>query len=86
MPLHILRHNSCKQINIMGKNNKVPMMKVKNTYKDIFLKIVSKGLFGRFNDKFTKENTIIINNSLLKHILNDSKEYSTSNDLVTQHG
>ena len=46
-------------------------MKVKDMHKDMFLKTLSKGLFDRFNDKFTKENTIIINNNSVKHILND---------------
>ena len=48
-------------------------MKVKSTHKDIFLKILRKGLFTKFNGKFKKKNTIIIDNSLVKHILNDSK-------------
>ena len=47
----------------MGRNNRVTTMKVKGTYKDIFLKTLSKGLFGRFNGKFTKENTLVIDNS-----------------------
>ena len=46
-------------------------MKVKGMHKDICLKTLSKGLIGRFTSKFTKENTIIINDSSLKHILND---------------
>ena len=48
-------------------------MKVKGMHKDIFLKMLSKGLFRRFNGKFTKDNTIIIDDSPVKHILNDSK-------------
>ena len=48
-------------------------MKVNGTHKDIFLKTLNKGLFCRFNGKFTKDNTIIIDDSLVKHILNDSK-------------
>ena len=48
-------------------------MKVKGTHKDIFLKMLSKCLFHRFNGKFTKDNTIIIDDNLVKHILNDSK-------------
>ena len=48
-------------------------MKVKDTHKDIFLKMLSKGLFHKFNGKFTKDNTIIIDNSLVKYILNDSE-------------
>ena len=35
--------------------------------------MLSKGLFGRFNGKFTKENTLVIDDSLVKHILNDSE-------------
>ena len=73
MPLHILGQDSCDRINIMGWNNRVTTMKVKGTYKDIFLKTLSKGLFCRFNGKFTKENTIIIDDSPVKHILNAPK-------------
>ena len=46
-------------------------MKVNGTHKDIFLKTLSKGLYGRFNGKFTKENTLVIDDSPMKHILND---------------
>ena len=73
MPLRILGQDSCDQINIIGQNNRITMMKVKGTHKDIFLKMLSKGLFHKFNGKFTKDNTIIINDSPVKHILNDSK-------------
>ena len=54
----------------MGRNNRVTTMKLKGTYKDIFLKTLNKGLFIKFNGKFTK-NTIISNDNSLKHILND---------------
>ena len=57
----------------MGRNNKVTTMKVKGTHKDIFLKTLSKDLFTKFNGKFRKKNTIIIDNSRVKHILNDSE-------------
>ena len=70
MPLHVLGQDSCDQINMMGRNNRVTTMKVKGMHKDIFLKTLSKGLFSRFNGKFTKENTIIIDDSPVKHILN----------------
>ena len=71
MPLHILGQDSCDRINVMGRNNRVTTMNVKDTHKDIFLKMLSKGLFRRFNGKFTKNNTIIIDNSPVKHNLND---------------
>ena len=70
MPLYILGQDSCNQINIMGRNNRVTTMKVKGTHKDIFLKTLSKGLFCKFNGKFLKENTVIIDDNPLKHILN----------------
>ena len=38
MRLHILRQDSCDQINVMGRNNRITTMKVKDMYKDIFLK------------------------------------------------
>ena len=71
MPLHILGQDSCDRILNMGKNNRVTTMKVKGTHKDIFLKTLSKGLFTKFNGKFRKNNTIIIDDSPVKHILND---------------
>ena len=37
------------------------------------MKTLSKGLFDRFNGKFTKENTIIIDDSPVKHFHNDFK-------------
>ena len=49
----------------------VTTMKVRGIYKDIFLKTLSKGLFTKFNGKFRKNNTIIIDDCLVKHILND---------------
>ena len=57
----------------MGKNNRVTTMKVKNIHKDIFMKTLSKGLFTKFNEKFRKNNTIIIDDSPVKHILIDSE-------------
>ena len=73
MPLHILGQDSCDRIYAMERNNRVTTMKVKGTHKDIFLKTLSKGLFTKFNGKFRKKNTIIIDDNLVKHILNDSE-------------
>ena len=47
-------------------------MKIKGTHKDIILKTLRKDLFTKFNGKFMKNNMIIIDNSAVKHILNDS--------------
>ena len=88
MSLDILGHYSCDRIYVMGRNNKVTTMKVKGTHKDIFLKTLSKGLFTKCNGKFRK-NTIIIDDSPVKHILNDSKNVlfpvSWSSDGVGQN-
>ena len=46
-------------------------MEVKGTHEDIFLKTLSTRLFQRFSGKFTKVNTIVIDDSPTKHILND---------------
>ena len=73
MPLHIIGQDSCDQIYIMGRNNRVTTMKVKGIHKDIFLKTLSSKLFGRFNGKFPKDNTIVIDNRLVMLILNNSK-------------
>ena len=48
-------------------------MKVKGKHNDIFLKTLSTGLFDRSNGKFTKENTIFVDDNLVKHILNNSE-------------
>ena len=71
MRLHILEHDSCDRINIIGKNKKITTIKIKGIKKDIFSKTLSKGLFNRLNGKFTKENTIIIDNNSIKHIFNN---------------
>ena len=55
----------------MGRNNIVITVKVKGTHKDIFLETLSKGVFTKFHHKFMKNNIIIINNSPVKHILNN---------------
>ena len=73
MPLHIFGQDSGNQINVMIRYNRFTTMKVKGIYKDIFLKTLSKGLVHRFNGKFTKNNTIIIDDNPVKHILNDFK-------------
>ena len=60
-------------MNIIGRNNRITTIQINDTYKDIFLKILIKDLFSKLNGKFTKKNMIIINDSLVKHILNDLK-------------
>ena len=63
MPLHIIGQDSCNHINVMDRNNRMITMKIKGTYKGIFFKTLSEGLFNMFNGKFTKEDTIIVDNN-----------------------
>ena len=52
--------------------NKVPQfLKVKGTNKEVFLKTLSKSFFSKYGDDFTKDNTIIVDDSPYKHVLND---------------
>ena len=57
----------------MDRINNVVTVKVKDTYKDIFLKTLNKSFLIGFRSKFTK-NMIIIDDSLVKHILNNSEK------------
>ena len=52
-------------------------MRIKGSHKGIFLKTLNKNLFSKFDDKYTKINAIILDNSLVKQILNN-----LANDLV----
>ena len=48
-------------------------MKVKGTKKELFLKTFQKYLFSGFGSRYSPENTIVIHDSLVKHILNPSE-------------
>jgi hypothetical protein len=45
-------------------------MKVKGTKKDLFLKTVQKHLFSSFEGRYSIENTIVVDDSPVKHVLN----------------
>jgi hypothetical protein len=44
---------------------------MKGTNKDIFLKTLKKYLFYKYGGRYNKENTIVIDDTPVKHILND---------------
>ena len=48
-------------------------MKEVGTQKDIFFKTLSNHLFNSYDGHYTLANTLIINNSPIKHMLNLSK-------------
>jgi hypothetical protein len=48
-------------------------MKMKGTKKDLFLKTVQKHLFSSFGGRYSVDNTIVVDDSLVKHVLNPSE-------------
>lgn len=61
----------CKRVVTSATGNKSTFLKVKGTEKDVFLKTLSVGLFPKYRDFFTKDITIIIDDSPHKHVLNN---------------
>jgi hypothetical protein len=51
----------------------VSFLKVKFTYKPVFLKVLRKELFFGFNGRYAEDNTIIVDGSPPKHVLNPSE-------------
>jgi hypothetical protein len=72
-PLNILGQESCDLIRVQDDRGKVLYMKVKGTKKDLFLKSVQKHLFSSFGGRYSADNTIIVDDSPMKHVLNPSE-------------
>jgi hypothetical protein len=71
-PLNILTQESCDRIRVQDDRQKVSYMKVKGTKKDLFLKTIQKHLFSSFRGRYSAENTIVVDDSPVKHVLNPS--------------
>jgi hypothetical protein len=71
-PLNILGQESCDRIRVQDDWEKVSYMKVKGTKKDLFLKSVQKHLFSNFGGRYSTNNTIVVDDSPVKHLLNPS--------------
>jgi hypothetical protein len=69
-PLHIMGQDFCDVIKYRGSRNKLSILKVKGTNKDLFLKPLDK-LFEPQNSNFSSSNTIIVDDSREKHVLNE---------------
>ena len=61
----------CKRVITSVSNRESMFLKVKGTDKDVFLKTLSVGLFPKYLDFFTPDNTIIVDDSAYKHVLNN---------------
>ena len=69
-PINILGQGSCDKIMRYDDDQVFVPMKVNGTSKDIFLKTLSKRVFPHFGGRYNSENTIVIDDSPVKHILN----------------
>ena len=69
-PLHIFGQEFCEVIKCRGVRGKITNFKVKGTNKDLFLKPLDK-LFDLTNSKFSSINTVIVDDSPEKHVLNE---------------
>jgi len=69
-PLHIFSQEFCEVMKCKGPGGVTSNLKVKGTRKDLFLKPLEK-LFQLLASKFSIKNTIIVDNSLEKHVFNE---------------
>lgn len=61
----------CKRFVMEVSNRVLRFLKVKGMDKDVFLKTLSVGLFSKYSELFTMENTIIVDDNAYKHVLNN---------------
>lgn len=69
-PIRILGQEDCDRVPLREEGTRVIYMKEVGTQKDIFLKTLSSHLFDRYDGMYTRENTLIIDDSPIKHMLN----------------
>jgi hypothetical protein len=72
-PIRILGQEDCDRVPLRKDGNRIFYMKEEGTQKDIFLKSLSNHLFDSYDGQYTAENTLFIDDSPIKHMLN-SKE------------
>lgn len=71
-PVNILGQESCDRIMLRNDNGALRAMKVPGTSKDVFLKSLSKTLYPHFSGRYTPQNTIFIDDSPVKHVMNSA--------------
>lgn len=69
-PLRILGQEDCDRIPQRNAGSRIIFLKEPGTQKDIFLKTLSAHLFNGYDGIYTAENTLIIDDSPIKHMLN----------------
>ena len=66
----ILGQEDCDRVLLRKDGNKMFYMKEVGTQKDIFLKTLSNHLFNSYDSRYTPANTLVIDDSPIKHMLN----------------
>ena len=69
-PFQILGQEDCDRVPLRNVGDRTFFMKEPGTQKDIFLKTLSAHLFSNYDGIYTEANTLVINNSPIKHMLN----------------
>jgi hypothetical protein len=69
-PVNIIGQGSCKLIRVRNTQRKVSYLKIKGIDKPVFLKVIWRHLFFDFNGLYAKNNTVIVDDSPRKHVLN----------------
>ena len=72
-PLRILGQEDCDRIVDRVSGHRTYYKKEEGTQKDIFLKTLSKHLFNNHNGLYTASNTVIVDDSPIKNMLNSSE-------------
>jgi hypothetical protein len=70
LPSLVLGQDSCETLKCRDRHGRVSSFKVPGTDKDLFLKNLVK-LFTGYGGRFTSANTIVVDDSPIKHILNE---------------
>ena len=73
-PLRILGQEDCDRVPLRKVGNRMFYMKEVGTQKDIFLKTLLNHLFNSFDGRYTPANTLVIDDSPIKHMLNLSED------------
>ena len=69
-PLRILGQEDCDKVPLRKDGIRTLYMKEFGTQKDIFLKTLSNHLFNSYDKLYTPANTLVIDDSPIKHMLN----------------
>ena len=72
-PFKILGQEDCDRIPVHKGDGRTSFMKELGTRKDIFLKTLSNHVFSGFGGHYTSVNTLVIDDSPIKHMLNMSE-------------